>query len=137
MRLALAAALILVTGLAGAAEESDRSAVRGVIEAQIEAFRRDDAGAAYAFAAPGIRQLFPTEERFMTMVREHYKPVYRPRHLAFGDLKQVADGGLEQRVEIQDAEGVDWVALYTLGKEADGSWRITGCVLIKAPGQAV
>lgn len=135
-RLALAAALTCLATLANAVEDADRSAVRGVIDAQIEAFGRDDAAAAYSFAAPAIRGLFPSEERFMGMVRDGYAPVYRPRSRAFGETDE-ADGRVRQRVEIQDADGQDWVALYTLEKDPDGAWKISGCVLVKAPGQAV
>jgi hypothetical protein len=35
---------------------------------------------------------------------------------------------------VQDEAGADWLALYTLEKQPDGAWRITGCQLTKAPG---
>jgi hypothetical protein len=41
-----------------------------------------------------------------------------------------------QRVHIVDADGEPWEALYTLEQQADGSLKITSCVLIKA-GQDV
>lgn len=129
--------LLLAAGHAAAVEAVDRDAVRGVIAGQIEAFRRDDAEAAYAFAAPAIRQMFPTQERFMAMVREGYKPVYRPGRFAFGEIEPTDEGRMKQSLEIQDGDGVDWTALYTLEKDADGSWKITGCVLLKAPGRVV
>lgn len=137
MRPVLFFLLLLAATAASAVEDADRDAVRGTIERQIEAFRRDDGEAAYAFAAPGIRQLFPTVERFMSMVREGYRPVYRPRSVAFGATEATAEGGLRQSVEIRDEDGMDWVALYTLEKDADGAWKITGCVLLKAPGRVV
>lgn len=137
MRPILFLIMLLAATAASAVEDADRDAVRGTIERQIEAFRRDDGEAAYAFAAPGIRQLFPTVERFMSMVREGYRPVYRPRSVAFGATEATAEGGLRQSVEIRDGDGMDWVALYTLEKDADGAWKITGCVLLKAPGRVV
>ena len=45
--------------------------------------------------------------------------------------------GTSLAVRIQDLEGVDWVAVYTLEQQADGTWRISGCFLTKEPGQAV
>ena len=42
-----------------------------------------------------------------------------------------SDGKVAQQVHIVDADGVPWEALYTLEQEADGSLKISGCVLIK------
>ena len=43
-----------------APQERDWNRIRLVIHAQLEAFRRDDARAAYSFAAPEIRSVFRT-----------------------------------------------------------------------------
>ena len=131
-----AAALACMIESAEALDEADRSAIRGVIEGLLKAFQRDDAAGAYAHAAPPIQNLFPNEERFMAMVRESYRPVYKRRAHAFADLKETPLG-LAQSVEIKDADGVDWIALYTVERQPDGSWKITGCYLTKAPGEAV
>ena len=85
-------------------------------------------------AAPNIKERFGTQERFLSMVREGYKPVYRPQSYAMGDIEE-SHVGLTQHVQIQDAEGVDWTAVYTVERQPDGSWKITGCYLIKAPGE--
>ena len=126
----------LVPAGAGALEESDRAATRSAIEGQIDAFRRDDAAAAYAFASPVIQRMFLSEDRFLDMVREGYRPVYRPRSYDFGPLRETATG-LEQAVSIQDADGVDWDAVYSLERQPDGAWRISGCRLVKRPGDNV
>jgi hypothetical protein len=31
-------------------------------------------------------------------------------------------------------EGMDWIAIYTLEQQPDGTWRISGCYLAKALG---
>jgi len=131
-----AAALACMIGAAQALDEADRSAVRGVIEEQLNAFQQDNAAGAYAYAAPSIQKQFSSEDRFMAMVRESYKPIYRPRAHAFGELKDTPLG-LAQSVEIKDADGVDWIVLYTFERQPDASWRITGCYLTKAPGEDV
>src|SRR6266568_3695810 len=53
----------------------DARAVRAVIEAQLDAFRRDDAARAFSLATPGIRATFGDAETFMEMV----PPVLRRR----------------------------------------------------------
>jgi hypothetical protein len=32
---------------------------------------------------------------------------------------------------------VDWLAVYNLERQPDGTWRIAGCTLLKRPGQPV
>ena len=129
-------ALLLVLGIAGpaAADEGARAAARAVIAAQEQAFGRDDAQAAYDQAAPAIRELFPNADLFLGMVRNQYRPVYRHRSFVFGQAQDTDAAGVTQSVAIQDEYGVDWTAEYSLARDADGRWRITGCRLIKAPG---
>jgi len=71
----------------------------------------------------------------MSMVRNGYTPVYRHRSFEFGEAK-ITNGTILQEVHIIDANGEAWEALYTLEQQADGSYKITGCSLLKA-GQAV
>jgi hypothetical protein len=113
----------------------DVTAAQTIIRAQEQALGRDDAAAAYSYAAPAIRQLFPQADIFMFMVQNSYAPVYRHQSFEFGEARS-ADGRIAQRVHIVDANGEAWEALYTLEQQADGSLKITGCSLLKA-GQAV
>ena len=137
MRVLLVLALFFgFSGISAAQSDAERATVQNVIEQQLSAFLRDDAAAAYSFASPGIQNMFPTEEIFMDMVRQGYAPVYRPRSHAFGAIRQTP-AGLEQIVDIVDAEGQEWTALYTLQQQPDGSWKITGCFLLKKPGESV
>ena len=69
----------------------EAAAVREVIEAQLDAFKRDDAQRAFSFAAPGIRQMFGTAENFMQMVRSSYAVVYRPQAVKFEKFEVVDD----------------------------------------------
>jgi hypothetical protein len=126
----------LLIGLAVPARAADDvAAAQGVIRSQVEAFSRDDAAAAYFYAAPAIQEIFPQADIFMSMVRNSYAPVYRHKSFDFGEAR-VADGTIVQRVHIVDADGIPWEALYTLELQPDGSVKITGCVLLKA-GQPV
>jgi hypothetical protein len=129
----LAALLIGLASPACAAD--DVAAAQGVIRSQAEAFSRDDAAAAYSYAAPAIKGIFPRTEIFMMMVQQGYAPVYRHKSFEFGEAR-VEDGMIAQRVHIIDANGEAWEALYTLEQQPDGSLKITGCSLLKA-GQAV
>jgi opacity protein-like surface antigen len=126
-------ALLALTLPASAADNV--SAAQRVIRAQEQALAHDDATAAYSYAAPSIRQLFPQADIFMAMVQRGYAPVYRHKSFEFGEAK--TDGNLvAQRVHIIDADGEAWEALYTLEQQPDGNFEITGCTLLKA-GQSV
>jgi hypothetical protein len=124
-------ALLLSVGSPSLAAD-DLAAAQNVVRSQAEAFGRDDAATAYAFAAPAIQGMFPDPGAFMDMVRNHYSPVYRHRSFEFGEARN-ANGRIEQDVRIVDGNGVPWDALYTLEPQADGSLKIIGCML-KAVG---
>jgi hypothetical protein len=125
----LAAAFFLFAVSASAADNV--SAAQSVIRSQEQALGHDDASAAYSYAAPAIQQLFPQADLFMSMVQKTYAPVYRHKSFEFGEAK--TEGNLvAQRVHIIDANGDAWEALYTLQQQPDGTFKITGCSLLKA-----
>ena len=111
----------------------DARAVRAVIQAQLDAFRRDDAERAFSLATPGIRATFGDAETFMDMVRRSYSVVYRPSSVAF-EAPLVIGGELLQPVRLTDAEGRAWLAIYPMQRQPDGSWRTNGCELARLAG---
>ena len=133
------AIILLAFGIAGATPAAaemagaDRDSIRAIIESQMSAFQRDDGAAAYGYAAPAIRQLFPSADIFMEMVRTGYQPVYRPRSVTFGELVETPQGP-EQRVFLTGPDGRSWVAIYTLERQPDGTWKISGCRLVRDDG---
>ena len=135
-RAAILIALVLTSSEA-CADEAARKAVRETIERQIAALRRDDPAAAYAEAAPQIRSLFPSPETFLAMVEKGYAPIRRPRSYRFETSEETGADEIAQALSLQDDTGIDWLALYTLQRQPDGQWRITGCRLKKAPGEKV
>lgn len=114
----------------------DQEAIRGIISSQIEAFQHDDGATAYGFASPTIRGFFPTVDQFMGMVRNGYPQVYRPKSMTFGPIGDTP-GGPMQKVFITGPDGRNWVAVYTLQKQPDGSWKINGVQLIEDDGATI
>ena len=110
---------------------ADRAAIQDVIRRQIAAFQHDDAATAFGFASPGIQQQVGTPEAFLGMVQDRYRPVYRPRSTVFGPLG-MQDGQIVQQVEVVGPDGRAALALYSMERQADGSWRISGCVLTES-----
>ncbi len=107
---------------------ADRAAIAAVIQSQIDAFRHDDAPAAFAHAAPSIQSMFENPDRFMAMVRSSYPPVYRPNSVDVAELEQM-NGQLVQKVELIGPDGRPSLALYTMERQPDGTWKIAGCSL--------
>jgi Domain of unknown function (DUF4864) len=110
---------------------AERAAIRQTIESQIAAFRRDDGAAAFAFASEELRRRFGSAETFMRMVQTGYQPVYRPSQVTFGAIETV-DGAPVQHVLVAGPDGNIVEALYFMKLEADGVWRIDGCLLMKS-----
>jgi hypothetical protein len=108
---------------------AERAAIHDVIQHQLDAFRADDAGAAFGYASPGIQGMFGDPAHFMAMVRSGYPPVYRPRSVAFGAVVEI-DGEPVQKVNLIGPEGGAALALYYMEREPDGTWKIDGCQLL-------
>jgi len=115
--------------------ETDRAEIVRVIGAQMDAFLRDDGTEAFSYAAPSIRAMFQTPERFMSMVQRGYPPVYRPQDVKFLDLVE-SDGRPLQKVQVIGPDGLPVMAVYTMELQPDGTWRIAGCVLFRLDGRA-
>jgi hypothetical protein len=124
----LIAALCAAAGpvLAAGVSKADARKVRAVIEAQLAAFAADDAKRAFSYATRDIREMFGTPERFVAMVREAYPVVYRPASVAFLQPEAI-DGMVIQAVEMVDAQGHVWMAVYRLERQRDRAWRISAC----------
>jgi hypothetical protein len=112
----------------------DTKAVRIVVEAQLAAFAADDAKRAFSYAAPAIRDMFGTADHFMEMVRAGYPVVYRPAAVIFLNPEWV-QGQLVQGVQLTDASGALWLAIYRLDRQPDKSWRISGCDVQPSTGK--
>ena len=123
-------------GAVASAEDLTPASSRAIVERQFDAFERDDGEAAYALAAPSIKQMFADARQFMTMVRDHYAPVYRHRSVEFGAFRELGDeASLE--ATLVDNDNVVWTALYSFRRAPNGDWLISGCVLAKAEGSAI
>ena len=112
---------------------ADRSAIRDVIQSQVEAFRRDDGAGAFSYASPSIRGMFGTPETFMDMVRQGYQPVYRPKVFDFREIVTL-HGQVTQKVHVVGPDGRPVTAFYPMTQLPDGTWRIDGCYL-QAPDE--
>jgi len=106
----------------------EASTVEAVVMAQLEAFAGDDADGAFAETTPAVRKAIGNAGQFLALVRAAYPMVYRPAGVTF--FKPELDGSvLLQPVEITDQDFNSWIALFSLERQPDASWRISGCVV--------
>jgi hypothetical protein len=129
-------ALTTSSALQAQVPSSDASAIRAVIEAQLDAFQADDAARAFSYAAPSIQALFGTPANFLAMVRSEYPVVYHPSSVSFLSVQEI-DGQVSQVVQMTDAAGALWMAVYTLERQADRSWRISGCAIFRGSDRSI
>ena len=115
---------------------ADARAASSVVAAQLDAFANDDAERAFSYAAPAIRAMFGTPERFLAMVRAGYPVVYRAASVTFL-VPQREGEDIVQGVRLTDAAGALWLATYRLEHQRDGAWRIKGCDVQAASGKLV
>ncbi|RUW46289.1 MULTISPECIES: DUF4864 domain-containing protein [unclassified Mesorhizobium] len=111
------------------AGDAEIKAGQAVIDGQLKALIADDGAKAYSFAAPNVKQVFPTVDAFMNMVTNGYPPVRKPRSYSFGKVEQTGPGSIVQQVLIIGPDGKDYEAVYTLQQQPDGTFQITGCSL--------
>ena len=126
-----AAAMALSMAWAAAPGHADESAIQGVIDAQIEAFRGDDFETAFTYAAPNIRTMFDNPDTFGTMVRNGYPMVWQPGTVEY--LGAEEDGATwHQDVLITDEAGRLHKLRYTMVETPEG-WKIAGVELLRGP----
>ena len=106
--------------------------IRATIGAQIEAFRAQDDVSAFAHASPDLRAQFVAPNRFMAMVRAHYRPVVTAQQFSFtGRARAVSETrNTAARCYLVDDRGTSHKARYMMQKQPDGSWKIAGCQLL-------
>jgi Domain of unknown function (DUF4864) len=131
LSLVLTSTVVALSGWTMALPVEENTAIRRVVEQQLEAFAVDDAVTAFALTTPAMHQRFGVAERFVELVRQEYAVVYRPAAVKYFAADEVG-GKVYQPVELRDDRGDYWLAMYEMQRQRDGGWRINGSVLTKS-----
>lgn len=135
MRTHLVACVLLVFGLSLVhvpySLANGTNSFRTIIKNQMTAFKSGNAEKAFSYASTALQRRFQTPTVFMSMVKQGYKPVYRPKSVTFGRLRETKSGPV-QEVYLVGPENRNWLALYSFVQQEDGAWRISGCYLVKS-----
>ncbi|WP_297112446.1 DUF4864 domain-containing protein [uncultured Devosia sp.] len=127
--------VLSVIMLAPTLAQEIETAWRETITGQIVALRSGDGEAALSFAGAAFRANYQNDpQRFAEDVaRSGYGPIGKSRVHSFGDYRELAPGVVLQEVELIDADGRVWEAVYQLADERDEGWRVQGVVLRSTP----
>jgi hypothetical protein len=107
---------------------SDWREIRRLITAQREALIAGQGDHAASFATAPIRRQFLDGAGFLRMVREGYAPLITARYTEFLE-GAVIEGTTVQPLRLVLPDDSVLVALYSVDRQKDGSWRIAGCVI--------
>ena len=117
-------------------EKAVQTVVQDVVKSQLAAFAKDDAEKAFSYAAPELRKIIGSASAFIAMVKNSYPVVYRPASVVF--YKPESSGkDIVQKVQMFDASGASYLAVYSLQRQKDTSWRISGCVVLANQSQTI
>ena len=116
--------------------DAEWRAIRGTIGGQLAALKAGNAGKAFAQASPSIRQQFGTAANFLAMVRAAYGALIAARYTEFLE-GAIIEGNVIQPLRLVAPDNSVQVALYTMQKQSDGRWKISGCVLAPSTVHAV
>src|SRR5437868_2740232 len=122
--LAVVAIALSVDSLRRTRVESDATrAPQVAIRGQLEAFKRGDYPAAYRYAAPEIREMYPVAD-FRRMVEEGYHELAHWKQLSLG-ASDVHGNQVAVPVTVTPDDGALAHFIYRLRHEA-GGWRVAG-----------
>jgi len=114
--------------------DADPSAWQAAVSGQIEAFRLENAEAAYYFASAPFHTTFPSADAFYAaIVGSGYAPIGESRTHSFGSYTVQADATVLQQVNLVGTDQSLYGAVYQLTEEPEG-WRVLGVQLLKQPG---
>ena len=115
--------------------EAEWTAIKAIIAEQLSALKAGDGAKAFGYASPSIKEQFGDAANFLTMVRTAYGALIAARYTEFLE-GALLDGNVIQPLRLIAPDNSVRVALYTMQKQPDGRWKISGCVLAPSTVQA-
>ncbi|MVT00675.1 DUF4864 domain-containing protein [Devosia marina] len=139
MRILWVLALSILLMMPATAQEAMEQPWRASVTGQIEALRSADGETALSFAGAAFRARYQSDpQRFaQDVARSGYGPIGASRTHSFGTFRKLSPGVVLQEVELIDADGRVWEAVYQLADERDEGWRVQGVMLRSTPGLGI
>jgi hypothetical protein len=115
--------------------DNDRLAIKDAVRDQLRALATLKAGDAFAQLAPSTQKYFGEPDTFLLQIAENVAPILSTKKFAFIGVGR-DETSVFQEVLITDEAGLKWMANFQVQRQPDGSWRVSGCVVDVARGQA-
>ncbi|HYH71192.1 MAG TPA: DUF4864 domain-containing protein [Methyloceanibacter sp.] len=115
--------------------DNDRLAIKDAVRDQLRALATLKAGDAFAQLAPSTQKYFGEPDTFLLQIAENVAPILSTKKFAFIGVGR-DETSVFQEVLITDEAGLKWQANFQVQRQPDGSWRVSGCVVDVARGQA-
>ena len=110
-----------------AASATEKAGAIKSITAQLEAFKRDDFVSASRFQSADLQRNFASAERFRAMMKSSYPQFCNYKTVRFGPARVLQnDGSVQIPIELTGADGGKVIAEYSMIKEKDGQYRVSG-----------
>lgn len=117
-------------------QASELLEMRILVHSYLWAISNKQADLLYLTAAETVISKYATPGALLQRMQKIHRPVVNGSLERF-DGVSIKDGVPVQSVYIKDERGLQWLASYFLTKQADGQWKIAGCVIVPAPGQNI
>lgn len=117
-------------------QASELLEMRVLVHSYLWAISNKQADLLYLTAAETVISKYATPNAFLQRMQKVHRPVVNGSLVRF-DGVSINDGVPVQSVYIKDERGLQWLASYFLTKQADGQWKIAGCLIVLAPGQII
>lgn len=108
----------------------DVEAIHEVVQTQLDAFAVEDAQRAFDQASDSTQALLGSPEALMDIVREWFRPLYRPQKTEFLPADVLGDQAL-QEVVITDGNSTVWIAIFQMSMNDEADWKIDSYHLIE------
>lgn len=116
--------------------QSELLEMRVLVHSYLWAISNKHADLLYMTAAETVTDKYASPSALLQRMQKVHRPVVNGSLVQF-DGVSIREGVPVQSVYIKDERGLQWLASYFLTKQADGQWKIAGCVIVPAPGQNV
>lgn len=108
--------------------ESDKAAIRQLIEKQLLAFKQNDQETAFSLTSPTIQRKL-TPQDFSEMVEKKYSAIMKSRSIMFRGFTLIHDFPALVST-IMDQDGSLAQGIFIVQHQRDYSWRIHGYELV-------
>jgi hypothetical protein len=117
-----------------ACSQSTQAAVEEIVNAQTQAFAKNDYELAYSFASPSFRSSVSLNG-FVAIIAGSYGPLIESSELRFSDCLANSNGGFAL-IDVSFLQGGDFVyALRYLMVETSDGWRVDGASDLEVVGE--